>query len=154
MLAEFTSANQAWAEKNELHVYNKARLPWGITLAGSSVNTRLVGNPLCRQTSWLISTPSPPHTGPHYQHLYQYHKIQILTREHVPTQLNVLTYFYDYHSHHITCAVQDDKLREFFLSIHKFKNICIDKMANVFIHNLGSPVGKGWDIDDVWMFDL
>ena len=37
----------------------------------------------------------------------------------VPTQLNVLTYFYDYHSHHITCAVQDDKLREFFyLSIN------------------------------------
>ena len=39
-----------------------------------------------------------------------------------------------------------------FLSINKFKNNC--KMANVFIHNLGSPVGKGWDIDDVWMFDL
>ena len=56
--------------------------------------------------------------------------------------------------HMCTCAVQDDKLREFFLSINKFKNICIDKMANVFIHNLGSPVGKGWDIDDVWMFDL
>ena len=62
-------------------------------------------------------------------------KIQILTREQVPTQLNVLTYFYDYHSHHITRAVQDDKLREFFLSINKFKNNC--KMANVFIHNFG-----------------
>ena len=41
-----------------------------------------------------------------------------------------------------------------FLSINKFKNIYIDKMANAFIHNLGSPAGKGCDIDNVWMFDF